>query len=568
LPWIGWAASGLADADARRGRARAASALALSIAACALAGQLGLLVDAVVLAIAIAGRRASWRWLAAGCAAGLAIGAFQWWPAISAIAAGAGSRVDGIALGRVLELVVPGSFGSSSPDHAVEAIAGSHPWAPSLYLGAPLVALGAIGRGGRRVGAVAAMLGVLALVVGRGGWPAWVGAPELHVGALAILAAAHAGTGVDALLAGERRALRTLAIAAAVAAMALAGIAGLRSDHDELARALDGALVDGGLGIFCMAASIAVVWRAPRWRAPVLLCLLVAPSVGATHSVAPTTSSALVTTLPEWARAAAVVSPPRRLDRNGPLFKHGETLEDAIATLAGTSSALWGIAAARSEDPARPTAHDATWVAGGHEGDALYDRLGIALAVFPPSVVAAQHLDALGSYGNWVLARVPVSTPAAVYQQWEWAAATSEARERLYPTGGGARGGRQRLVLAGQGAPSQEGGAPAPCAIERWEPGAIDLQCDTPAPAYAAVTSTPAPGWSAYVDDREVSWVTADVLRRAVALPAGTHRVRWRYAAPGQAPAEWLAGLGIAAIVALWLLGRRHASADASNVTS
>ena len=83
----------------------------------------------------------------------------------------------------------------------------SKPWLRSCAH-APVFALAALARPSRQVIAIAPVLAVLALVVGRGGgWPAWYGAPELHLAVLAVLATAHAAVGIDALIEGERRAL-------------------------------------------------------------------------------------------------------------------------------------------------------------------------------------------------------------------------------------------------------------------------------------------------------------------------------------------------------------------------
>ncbi len=158
------------------------------VAAIALAGQLGLVIDAALLAALVGARRGTTGMLVLAIAAGLAIGALVWIPALL-VHGGAGARVAGIPPGRLLELLVPGSFGSSASDRTVTSIAGVAGWAPSLYLGAPLVALAAIPRPDRRIAIAMIACGMLALVVGRGGWPAWLGAPELHVGALATVAA-------------------------------------------------------------------------------------------------------------------------------------------------------------------------------------------------------------------------------------------------------------------------------------------------------------------------------------------------------------------------------------------
>ena len=63
--------------------------------------------------------------------------------------------------------------------------------------------------------------------------------------------------------------------------------------------------------------------------------------------------------------------------------------------------------------------------------------------------------------------------------------------------------------------------------------------------------ATPLPGWSVAVDDHATPWLTADVLRRAVAIAPGTHRVQWRYHAPGLTVALILAAIGLLGLVAL-----------------
>jgi hypothetical protein len=111
------------------------------------------------------------------------------------------------------------------------------------------------------------------------------------------------------------------------------------------------------------------------------------------------------------------------------------------------------------------------------------------------------------------------------------------------------------VVLQGTGRENQdEPSAPEPCTVERWSAGAIDLVCtahEDSTGAYAVVASTPLPGWSVTVDDHATPWLTADVLRRAVAISAGTHRVQWRYRTPGLTVALVLAAIGLLGLVAL-----------------
>jgi uncharacterized membrane protein YfhO len=96
-----------------------------------------------------------------------------------------------------------------------------------------------------------------------------------------------------------------------------------------------------------------------------------------------------------------------------------------------------------------------------------------------------------------------------------------------------------------------------PCAIHTWQPGEIGLSCTADAAGYAVVSSASAPGWQVVVDDHDAAWLAADVMRRAVAVPAGTHRVRWTYVLPGLRAGAAVALAGVLGLCALWGLGRR-----------
>lgn len=532
LPWLAAAAGWLARARGPRDRARAAAAIAALVGAIGLAGELAVLIDAVAIALVLGLGRPTARWLAAAIGAGLAIAAVQWIPAILQLPRGSAAEVAGLPLARLVELVVPGAFGATSPGHAIPAIAGAAPWAPSLFVGAPLLALAAVRAPPRRVLGVIGGLAAAALVAGRGAWPAWLGAPELHVAALALVLAACAADGLDALALGRRRAVLAVGFGAALAALTLVALAVLRAQHAELAPAIDRALVNGGLGAACAAGAAGLAWRAPgRWIA-VLCSLLVAPGVGATPAVAPAADRAIVAEPPAWAALAEHARPPVRMYRPVVMLDRPR-LEDAIATLAGGSAWRWGIAAARSDDPARPPGDDQAWLAAAAEGGALLDRFGVALAILPATVVGGRGIPVLGRRGSWALAALPVAPAASVMHGWRWALDPGDALALLFAPGGGTGILRGTTVLAGAGPEGPSAAQPVPCAIDAWRDGDIALTCASDRAGYAVVSSSAAPGWTVTVDGGDTGWLTADVLRRGVALPAGSHRVRWTYAAPG-----------------------------------
>jgi hypothetical protein len=315
-------------------------------------------------------------------------------------------------------------------------------------------------------------------------------------------------------------------------------------------------------------------------RALVLVALVVAPSVGALPLAVPRTGRAIVDEPPAWAASALAPGEltlvdnrqvhdarPVRVFRPVTTFSGGtrarpEALADAIATLAGTSAAKWGIASARSDDPARPAVHDRVWLAAASAGGQLLDRYGIALAVLPASMAGNRGLQGVARRGDLALVRYPASPPAALVREWIFVPDVATALARLFPPGAGRGLGSGLVVLAGTGAENQDEPGPAqPCTIDRWSGTAIDLHCASDRPAYAVVSSSPARGWSVSVDGRASPWLVADVLRRAVAVGAGEHQIAWRYWPPGLTIALVLAALGSMGLLALWLVYGRDPDA-------
>ncbi len=575
LPWLGAIVEPLAgrrrvfDADgapaASLAPGRAAAAIAVLLGAIALTGELGVLIDAVALTLVLGASRASHRWLAGGVVAGLAIGAAQWLPAVLQLPLGTPAASDPIPLARLLELVVPSASGASVADRALPAIAGAAPWAPSLFIGAPLLALAAIRTPARRMLGLIAGLIAAALIVGRGGWPAVLGAPELHLAALALVLAPAAAGGLDALLAGQRRATLAVAAGAGLTALALIAFAALRGQHPELAPAIDRTLLDGGLGVGCMAGAAVAAWRAagiagPR-RITLVFALLVAPGVGAAHAIAPMIDRSVVDEPPAWIALADHLPPPARVFR--PRYLRDITsLEDELATFGGTSAWQWGLGAARGEDPGRPAVHDRVWLAAAHEGGVLLDRFGVGLAILPSTMINPRKLSALGRRGGYALVELPVAPPASVMSGWRWATDPDNALALLFPEAGGTGLLRGTTVLDGAGPEGPTGRDPRPCAIRAWRGSDLDLVCVAAAPAYAVVSSTTAPGWTVTVDDAPTPWLTADVLRRGVAIGAGSHRVHWHYAAPGLALGGLIALAGVLGAIGLMILARRAPAGD------
>ncbi|HEY5925124.1 MAG TPA: hypothetical protein VIV11_25755 [Kofleriaceae bacterium] len=447
--------------------------------------------------LGVVGSRRHLRWSGVATALGFAIGAVQWLPAMSE-----GLRLTGdpLAFSRAIDLVIP----RSSPEA----------WLPAIYIGAPVLVLAALGKPQLRIAVFAGALLLLSFVQA-----------EQHLATFAILAAAHAGAGFDRI-AGRfaERFSRKLVLVIAALALTAAPLPLLFDTTDR-----------------------AVVAEPPAWANAAITGTQVAVLEGKAQAGAPL-------------RVFRPIMNPR-----DPHAIDDTQLADAIATLAGASAAKFGIGAARSDDPARNPYHDLVWRAAAATGGALLDRYGITHAILPASMASTDSsagFRALATRGHWSLVRFPASPPAALVYEWIFVADQSTAIARMFPPGASKGLSSGLVVLSGEGAQNQDEPGPAqPCTIERWSGAAIDLRCTAETAAYAVVSSSALPGWSVEVDGRDAEWLVADVMRRAVALAPGEHRVAWRYWPGWLTVALVLCALGIAGLLALWLVYGRNSDA-------
>jgi hypothetical protein len=78
----------------------------------------------------------------------------------------------------------------------------------------------------------------------------------------------------------------------------------------------------------------------------------------------------------------------------------------------------------------------------------------------------------------------------------------------------------------------------------------VRVACDSP--RILLLADTYHPGWEAEVDGTRVPVLEANYAFRAVTVPAGVHRVVWRFRHPGAAAGAWL---GVAGLIACAVLG-------------
>ena len=96
--------------------------------------------------------------------------------------------------------------------------------------------------------------------------------------------------------------------------------------------------------------------------------------------------------------------------------------------------------------------------------------------------------------------------------------------------------------------------------VVRYEPNVLELQVNGEAEGYLFLSDPFYPGWQAEVDGEPATILRANYAFRAVAVPAGSHRVTMAFR-----PGSWYAGLGISAftvaillIMGVWAILRRR----------
>jgi len=91
--------------------------------------------------------------------------------------------------------------------------------------------------------------------------------------------------------------------------------------------------------------------------------------------------------------------------------------------------------------------------------------------------------------------------------------------------------------------------------ITRYDLNQVDMEAETPGPALVRFADLYFPGWTARVDGRLTPILRADYFFRAVLIPAGRHRVEWKYEPRALTEGLWISILALLAIGALFAAG-------------
>lgn len=135
---------------------------------------------------------------------------------------------------------------------------------------------------------------------------------------------------------------------------------------------------------------------------------------------------------------------------------------------------------------------------------------------FSGDITLYQRQDGLGR--AWIASdAIPVETPAA--------AATFVSDDTFNP---------QTTVIVEQDTTlSVPQGSTGSIKWLRDDANEIALQVNVPEGGWLVLADAPFPGWEATIDGTPTDWQAANVINRALYVPAGEHLVQWRYHTPG-----------------------------------
>ena len=517
---------------------------------------------------------------------------------------------------RLVELFWPRVLGAPGDPalHLARAVADSGgrrgldpSWALSFYTGAPTLLLAFLAVRGRVPHARALGLGSLALLlVALGTYtPVYqlfravflpeklVRYPERHFAGTLVLWTTLAGVGFHRLLDSEARdrwSGRAFAVAAAglgaavlvVLALSRRVAAAISGAGQGLVPRLDGAgiasmlIEGGGLAASVLAAAWLCLGLRARGRerlsaagATVVILAGLVVEVWWLHPMLPRAAidqrPALLAPVPEGQTPR-----PRLYRHSGLRPEMSETGASMVAL--GLHHTVWENLGARfgvdhfpGWDPAQPARLGTFWAAAVRSGRGLrvLELFGVDYAILHASEVGGplQPLAAT-PMGDVVIARNNLHRSRAfVAPRWRTLGSDAEMLDALFAPSLD----RDEVRLDGPlHGPAPAGAAEPnariePCTLESARPERIRLECRAPFAGYAVLLDAFWPGWRASVDGRPVAIERADLMVRAVALPAGAHTIEMVYETPGLRAGAWLSLPAWLVLVAVFVRTRRRA---------
>jgi hypothetical protein len=191
------------------------------------------------------------------------------------------------------------------------------------------------------------------------------------------------------------------------------------------------------------------------------------------------------------------------------------------------------------------------WEGTGGRSSRLYDLLGVRFVLGSKNVVLDWEKFSLVFDGDPSVNvyRNQTALPRAfLVHQAVVAADHEDAWGRIHQPGFDPA---TAVVLEGEGALAlpPTGAGPGSADFVRYDLNSVEIMVHNPAEGYLFLSDPFYPGWQAAIDGEPATILRADYAFRAVAVPAGTHRVTMTYR-----PGSWYAGLGLSGLTVLALL--------------
>jgi hypothetical protein len=495
---------------------------------------------------------------------------------------------------RLLELIWPNVLGQAyRPERCLSALwahgGGSlePTWSASLYLGAPVLLCTALSvwRGDRRLKQLA-ILSLLFVVLAFGTFTPFYGLyravvwperllryPEKHIAGALILWAALAGVGFDRLFdpsARKSRAILSAAVAACLAtgvglAILLRGplMAAIASASRAAHTALDGPaavseLLAGGraamvvAGMVPLAVLLAGHRRFGAWARPLFLLALVVQLIGHDWAIHVSIPRNVVRAVPAALRplpSPQIGEWPRLLRRVSDITPLSVSGEARAAFLHHTAIPNEGMRFGFAQIPAYVIAGTERFdrfaaASGSSNLERVMDVLDIRYLLIDAASAPAMGMPVrspVAIAGNVVLENLVRRPRAFVSYRWRHGVSDQEAFRSLFETRHSELDlGEVRLASPGHsnGLSPEE---PTPCLLEKPQAEHVILTCRAERAGYAVLLDEWTQGWTATLDGTPTPIERADVLVRAVPVPAGEHRIEMRYRTPGLQVGLWLA---------------------------
>lgn len=518
---------------------------------------------------------------------------------------------------RLVEFILPTPFGTVCPDYtfwgtfAIDstAILKNFPWAPTVYLGLPLLALAGLGavcsarRG--RVGVLLGTTAFLLLALGRHTplfealyralpWFRIFRYPEKYLAWCTLGLAVLAALGFEEIYHRSREQPRSLIPWAVRYLLAALGLAVLGAVVGLQLPTVVGNLIAGSLsetaarthlatGLrhfmvvnLCAGLVLLIAAAGPRRSraAGTLALVLLAADLSVANLATICTAPADLFERP--AAAATCIAPAGRphlgsfrVMREKLTFREPVTDVGAAGlisrmsvwerqTLQPNLGAMEGF-----ENPAGY--HENVLVEGLNLLDsprfdiaALYN-VGYVIARFDRPPLSRTRSEPVCRDPRWDLAvlRLTDARPRAYWVPR--AVAAADAREAAQLVRG--EDLSRAVVLTGAGFPPEDPAAAGrpltPAVPVRYEPDVVEIAVDAPATGWLVLSDRHYPGWRAWVDGKPVAIEKANVMVRAVRVPAGPSRVLFRFE-----PSFWhlgasISGFGWITVFVVLMLGRR-----------